>query len=428
MPANRKAFTLQVRKDGRLNRFRYENVQASRPDGHSAVSQPHELLSKFVIVPKWDTGEHVKTYTSALAKSLHEDSCHLHVEVPSIHGEQTSSSASLKRGKTGRGGKVGKKIEWTVPVAHVHPSTGELVEVQKGSCVFVPVQETEANRPLTSARDRACGVQYDVHYVVDILKTNTKLVCGFTGNASHTLHLTKPFDLSNLNHQLEQAFGASLVSCSIQKDRVAFVSRLQGFCVWRTSTASEALGFRPHATYESEFDSNAKVYVLKAPNRPIAAASSLSSKADTVFADAIRTETLLRLVPRNAISRYIEAATSNSSATHSSNPEQTLHNTGRTFPLSNVVPMRHIYSKDDQVFANMSSYQRFAVEFLSPARRQRGVVLYHDMGSGKSRTSIEIAQAHVEARFWAHCGASKDRQRSRIGQSGAALQGGAHSR
>lgn len=68
-----------------------------------------------------------------------------------------------------------------------------------------------------------------------------------------------------------------------------------------------------------------------------------------------------------------------------------------------VIPLRSQLKKSDslQKYASMQSYQKFVRSFQQLSRVQRGMLLYHEMGSGKSRTAIETLQSYLQER-WFH--------------------------
>jgi hypothetical protein len=47
---------------------------------------------------------------------------------------------------------------------------------------------------------------------------------------------------------------------------------------------------------------------------------------------------------------------------------------------------------------------------MTPERPQRGILLYHEMGAGKSRTVIEMVQRYLEHKFWASIAADKSQK------------------
>ena len=81
--------------------------------------------------------------------------------------------------------------------------------------------------------------------------------------------------------------------------------------------------------------------------------------------------------------------------------------TVQTLSLDALIPVRPQYSKERNAYKHLSTYQRFPVDFMTPERPQRGILLYHEMGAGKSRTAIEMAQRYLEDRYWAHHDAQK---------------------
>ena len=85
------------------------------------------------------------------------------------------------------------------------------------------------------------------------------------------------------------------------------------------------------------------------------------------------------------------------------NNENSLGGSQITVHEKEVIPMRTQLKKSDliQKYPSMASYQKFVRSFQKFNRIQKGMLLYHEMGSGKSRTAIETMQSYFQER-WFH--------------------------
>ena len=248
------------------------------------------------------------------------------------------------------------KKKWLVPVQHAHPMDS-CQEVLRGSCVFV-----------VEGRDRTGPIS--TYTISRVLQPNNKLVCGFAKMQPVDIPLPQPFSVQALHKALETAGVKDVrVSSLPLSASIVFTSSRPRFTVWASSSCARLLGFREGCAYETTLDVEQNTNVLISPH-----VSPLLKTTDTVIHTDVQLE-ITAHTPK-AVSRIV--------GTHQ------------------CVPMRYAYSKDSRTYAHLSAYQNFPIRFLSPQRPQRGLLLFHDMGSGKSRTSIEMAQRDVESRFWSN--------------------------
>ena len=251
------------------------------------------------------------------------------------------------------------KKKWLVPVQHVHPMES-CQEVVRGSCVFVVDGQGKTHKtgPVST------------HTISNVLQPNNVLVCGFAKMQPVDIQLPQPFSVQAL-HKALVASGVKDVRVSSlpQSATIVFTSSLPRFTVWASSSCARLLGFREGCAYETTHDTEQNAYVLVPPHP-----SPLLTTKEAV----IRTDIQLEITAHTpkAVTRIVGT--------------------------QQCVAMRCAYSKDSRTYAHLSAYQNFPIRFLSPQRPQRGLLLFHDMGSGKSRTSIEMAQRDVESRFWSN--------------------------
>ena len=240
---------------------------------------------------------------------------------------------------------------WDVPHQHVHP-VKNCNEVRLGSCVFL--QRDSEN-------------VYDTYTIVDVALPNNRLECGFAGEQSHTITLPPSLTFEGLQDAVKGAINSVDVQWDSKTSKLRFVCKSkERFTLWNTSPCLSLLGFNEGSTYETHYSELHKAYVLESVKHVIL-------KPNTPL--ELNTHTHLTLQHRT---------------------NQSLHDA----TLDDIVPLRPQYKKDGKAYAYLSAYQTFPIRFLSPERPQRGLLLYHEMGSGKSRTSIEMAQRDLEHRFW----------------------------
>ena len=262
--------------------------------------------------------------------------------------------------------------EWTVALPHVHP-VDTCQEVRRGSAVFVTTTTT------TSGDGDGDGpTTYTVGHIERILHPTDTLVCGFAGDAPRRVRAPTHCTADAWTAALVEAFPEAGLQVQMDGARVRIRSASRArFCVTAASTAAGLLGFVAGRTYEAKHWVAEGCYVLDAPH-------DLDRKGYKV-------RTAPHLVVRGL------GATS-------------------THPLADVIPVRPQYSRERETYAHPSAYQRFPVAFLTRERPQRGMLLYHEMGAGKSRTAIEMAQRDLEDRYWAH----RDEHRARATTTAAA--------
>lgn len=252
---------------------------------------------------------------------------------------------------------------WSVPMYHVHPTTA-CSEVAIGAVVFCTSNHAKEDAVTT-------------HRITEVLSPNHRLVCGIATQQPVEVSLPTPFSVQALNKSLS-ASGVTGVHASFSPDKnIVFTSTQARFTLWSTSSCAAILGFDDGRTYETEINSETRKYTLMSPHQaPVHTTPTL-----------VRTTTEVAVTP-----------------THPSGAAHTTQRVG----LSHCIPMRHVYSKDTTVYAHLSSYQHFPIRYFCKERLQRGLLLFHEMGSGKSRTSIEMAQRDVEHRFWSSVASAKE--------------------
>lgn len=398
---NRKAYAL--RHDPWWNQYGDENValtQRRRRRVNKTVKsaappvaapcnaqQPLDLVRKDVVVPHWTTGDVVAHYIRA--------------EVVGV--EQAPDAVADYRVMRVRCGAH----EWTVAIPHVHP-VATCQEVRRGSAVFVANNVTTS--PAKQRRASAAPVSYTLAHIVRIHQPNDALICGWAGEVAQTVRApaactaaawTAVLEAAFPGHGLTVAFvpvgggsgkhggrtpsrrsrrrqggrrrfSASSASAVTAPPTVRAVVTCAGrarFSITAASTAAPLLGFVAGRTYETTQQADKGVYRLEAPH-------SIRPEMQQV-----RTAPLCEVVPLDGGGKR------------------------RTLPLEALIAVRPQYSKERDAYKHLSTYQRFPVAFLTPDRPQRGMLLYHEMGAGKSRTAIEMAQRYLEDRYWAHCDA-----------------------
>ena len=336
-PINRKQFTQKVKHDPGLQMCQSDNIAKHNNESFCSRLQPHDFQGHEVIVPHWTTTTTIVSYVRAQAVQHHVD----------------TNSYTVKHLHT--------KKQWTVPLPHVHPCQS-CQDVQTGSMVFWDT----GDRPATATNSKS---QHSIvlHRVSNVVSSNDLLVCGYAKSQPVNINLPTPFSITALNKKLTDAGLSSVRAELTTSHSLRFTSTLPRFTVWAASTCVEICGFDTGCTYESTPKPNTKEHILSAPHT-----SSLHLKG------VIRTRVQLELTlvsPGKPVVAHI-------------------------VDIEQCVPLRHTYAKDGATFAHRSSYQTFPLRYLTRERPQRGLLLYHEMGSGKSRTSIEMAQCDVEQRYW----------------------------
>lgn len=243
---------------------------------------------------------------------------------------------------------------WQVPVYHTHP-TSSCQNVRRGSKVFV-----------TSHREPS---EWAVMTVRAIHLSNHILDCGYAGEKSKQIVLPIPFSIPKWNEAIQSQFHGVTVSIERGTSKIIFRTQRPRFTLWSSSTCMKLLGFDNVCNYETSNNIETKTYELISPRK--------SNVTDhTIFV-----ETHLELCE----------------------DDTRLNDTkydAPVLPLPQCIPVRPTYSKDSSVFAHPSAYQSLPRRFLTSERPSRGLLLFHEMGSGKSRTSIDMAQQNVEDLFW----------------------------
>ena len=276
------------------------------------------------------------------------DTIQKYVRAHALHHHTDTYSYTVKHAQS--------KKQWNVPYLHMHPCQS-CQEVRVGSLVFWSPDIANTHRDIPLYR------------VANRLPSNNILVCGYAHQQPIRILLPNPFSITALKKTLSAAKLTTVNVDSTASHTLRFTSTQPRFTIWATSTCSEIFGFVTGHTYEStpQHDKQ-REYVLTAPQP----ASVLSLK-NTVI--------------RNDLQVHIRPISSSSLTTHIVDTNQ-------------CIPLRHTYAKDGATFAHLSAYQTFPIRYLTRERPQRGLLLYHEMGSGKSRTSIEMAQCDVEYKYW----------------------------
>lgn len=358
---NRKLFSHTMRNQPWWSQFTNENIvitQRRQNQRKASVKrksilpikvpcnaqQPMDFVHHDVIVPHWSTTDIIDTYVRAKAVQLE-------------HSAKTSSRLVRVQCKDA----PSKSNEWTVAIPHVHP-VETCQDLRRGSAVFV--------------RTNASSNAYGLAHVHAIAESNHTLVCGFVGQPLRTLNVPKECTEAKWTNMFDKAFPQSgLVVRFVADDSqgVGFV-RISIECASRSrfsisakSTASRLLGFEDGREYESKQNIVRGVYTLDAPH-------AIQPKQHVVREHPILSVKL------------------------DSNDGKDM----QQLKVEQVVPVRPQYSLERDNYKHMSPYQRFPVSFLTPERPQRGMLLYHEMGAGKSRTAIEMAQRHLEHNYWKH--------------------------
>lgn len=366
-PTNRRRFGYTLRTDPWLREYAAANLAQREPSrarvSRAICEQPAELTGAEVVVPRADTKKTVVHY--ARARILRVD-----VEDPR-HVWVTSHKVpeGVKAGSTSR------SSAWRVPVAHVHPRRS-CVDIRRGAKVFV---WGEGPAPPPVPRQDVTHIRLAT--VIDVAPPNHELHCGFPGQAPIVVNVpSPPTDVSAWHRRLRPAFGEGVrVTC--EKGRVCFRCRdRRRFTVWSTSSALALLGFVAGRTYEAAEDDarEASGYVLVAPE-------PLRREPSKKRYGVATTPSLVRDTPSFLVVGTCAAEAS-----------------ARPFWCTGaaLVPVRPQYSAETTQHTYLSPYQEFPLHFLTPERPQRGLLLFHETGSGKSRTAIEMAQRHVERRHW----------------------------
>lgn len=355
---------------------------AAVPPAPCNAKQPQDFVHHSVVVPHWSTTDVITSYVHATAVGV----------------EQASDIACrLVRVKH-------RAHEWTVALPHVHP-VDTCQEIRRGSAVFV-LDHTASGVSEEAHTKSSTPLLYRLGHIIALHQPNHALVCGFVGQALRTVTAPAICTAASWTAVLEAAFPGERLRVAFNFNavgqgqgtedddarkgtdagnasaRVAITcSSRARFRIAAASTASPMLGFTAGRTYEATQRTTRGVYVLDAPHliRPAA--------------QVVRTEPQLVV----CLDGNRESSVAN--------------NTTHTLSLRDVVPVRPQYSHERDAYKHMSPYQRFPVGFLTAQRPQRGMLLYHEMGAGKSRTAIEMAQRYLEDRYWSHFDAEKHRVR-----------------
>ena len=243
---------------------------------------------------------------------------------------------------------------WNVPTQHAHP-VNSCSEVRLGGCVF-------------HKQHTAGGADYKVFTIVGVRTPNNILDCGFAGEKHHRVELPAVLTVDTLRESLKQIGSDLDVQWDNRHSRFVFMSKNTArFTLWNTSSCLALFGFREGSTYESHYSETHKAYIIESAH-PV--------EYDTELHLHTTTQLTLQNNPNTHLTTRIETE------------------------LADIIPVRPQYKKDGKAFAYMSAYQQFPIRFLSSQHPQRGLLLFHEMGSGKSRTSIEMAQRDLEHRFW----------------------------
>ena len=259
---------------------------------------------------------------------------------------------------------------------------------------------------------------YTVATITTVYDPNHTLVCGFPGEPSVTLSVPdNPTDARAWNRVFQREWEGR-VSVVIRRNRresrptfTCICNDKRRFTLWASSTCLELLGFAPNRHYEavevpsqrgggggpssvasrmgSSYAASSGQFVLVAP-QPMATSPSTPSTPSSPSTSSSRARVpLVRRAPCFGV------------VDRSIHPTHATHPSTRICSLHELIPLRPQYSKERDHYLYLSPYQQFPIHFLSPLRSQRGILLYHETGSGKSRTSIEMAQRYVEQTYWA---------------------------
>jgi hypothetical protein len=337
---NRKAFTRSVRADPCFDRYADENIASVRARDVAQARASASGKARPVLPP----------VASACDAKQPEHLLHEPVVVPHWTTQDTVDKyvrATAVALDTSPDGHLRVKVkhadapsQWTVPIAHVHP-VHTCQEVRRGGAVFVP------------AADYAVGHLERIH------EPNDVLVCGFVGDSPVRITIPAACTSEAWDKVLSAAFPRVTVRVRVEKHVTFTCAERRGFCVWPASTATEIIGFAPGCTYEATRVGHA--YELRASH-------------------PYETEWNVRSHPVCDVR---------------------IGTTVASCALPEVVPVRPQYRKETQSYKHLNAYQRFPVSYLNPERPQRGILLFHEMGAGKSRTAIEMVQRFLEDRYWA---------------------------
>ena len=352
-------------------------VTAKRAAAPCNAQQPPDLVraKASVVVPHWTTGDTVTRYVRAEAVGVEQ-------------APDAAADCQVVRVRCGT-------HEWTVALPHVHP-VATCQEVRRGSAVFV------ATGGRGGADDgNGDGHGYTLAHIERIHQPNDALVCGWAGEATQTVRApaASPPRRGRRSRRRFQATG-----CRSRSSRRRQVDTSVGACVLGHDV--RACAWRP----------------ARIGRRHGARRLSCTGRARFCIAPA-STATLLGFVAGQACETTQQATKASTDSKRRTHPargaegrsaplcEAVVHDAAaattkrRTLPLG-LVPVSPGQQGRD-AYKHLSTYQRFPVAFLTPDRPQRGVLLYHEMGAGKSRTAIEMAQRYLEDRYWAHRDAGK---------------------